>query len=164
MPLTPSETADLIAQYAAGPDVLRAALAGVPADAMQWRPAEDEWSVHEIIVHCADSETASAHRIRVLVAEPDPLIVGYDQAAWAKLLDYHARSIDVALEAVAAARASTAEFVRSLPPEAWTRSGRHTESGHFTAEDWLRIYAVHLHDHADQIAANVAAWSVSQPR
>jgi hypothetical protein len=47
MPLTPSETADLIAQYAAGPDVLRAALAGVPADAMQWRPAEDEWSVHE---------------------------------------------------------------------------------------------------------------------
>ena len=47
MPLTPSETADLIAQYATGPDVLRAALAGVPADAMQWRPAEDEWSVHE---------------------------------------------------------------------------------------------------------------------
>ncbi len=164
MPLTPSETADLIAQYAAGPDVLRAALAGVPADAMQWRPAEAEWSVHEIIVHCADSETASAHRIRVLVAEPDPLIVGYDQAAWARLLDYHARSIDVALEAVAAARASTAEFIRALSPEAWTRSGRHTESGHFTAEDWLRIYAVHLHDHADQIAANVAAWSVSLPR
>jgi hypothetical protein len=162
MPLTPSETADLIAQYAAGPDVLRAALAGVPADAMQWRPAEDEWSVHEIIVHCADSETASAHRIRVLVAEPDPLIVGYDQAAWAELLDYHARSIDVALEAVVAARASTAEFARSLPPEAWTRSGRHTESGHFTAEDWLRIYAVHLHDHADQIAANITAWSRSQ--
>jgi hypothetical protein len=129
---------------------------------MQWRPAEDEWSVHEIIIHCADSETASAHRIRVLVAEPDPLIVGYDQAAWAKLLDYHARSIDVALEAVAAARASTAEFVRSLPPDAWTRSGRHTEAGHFTAEDWLRIYAVHLHDHAAQIAANVAAWQDAQ--
>ena len=43
------------------------------------------------------------------------------------------------------------------------RSGRHTESGHVTAEDWLRIYAVHLHDHADQIAANAAAWSASQP-
>ena len=47
MPLTPSETAELIAQYAAGPDVLRTALAAVPAAAMQWRPATDEWSVHE---------------------------------------------------------------------------------------------------------------------
>lgn len=158
MALTPSETAVLIAQYAAGPDVLRAALAMVPTAAMQWRPAEDEWSVHEIVVHCADSETASAHRIRVLIAEPDPLIVGYDQAAWATLLNYHARPLDLALEAVTAARSSTAEFVRSLASDAWARSGRHSESGHYTAEDWLRVYAVHLHDHADQIAASVAAW------
>lgn len=47
MALTPSETAALIAQYAAGPVILRAALAQVPADALQWRPAPDEWSVHE---------------------------------------------------------------------------------------------------------------------
>ena len=158
MSLTPSEIADLVAQYAAGPDILQSALARVPAAAMQWRPAEAEWSVHEIVVHCADSETASAHRLRVLIAEANPVIVGYDQAAWANLLDYHARPIDVALDAVVAARASTAEFVRSLPPEAWGRSGRHTESGHYTAEDWLRIYATHLHDHADQIASNVATW------
>jgi len=163
MSLTPTEIFDLIAQYAAGPDVLRAALADVPPDAMQWRPAEGEWSAHEIIIHCADAETASAHRIRVLVAEPDPLIVGYDQAAWATLLDYHARPLDVALDAVAAARASTAELVRSLPPEAWLRSGRHTESGPYTAEDWLRLYAVHLHDHAEQIASNLAAWPGARP-
>ncbi len=104
MSLTPSEIADLVAQYAAGPDVLQSALGSVPAAAMQWRPAEGEWSVHEIVVHCADSETASAHRLRVLIAEANPVIVGYDQAAWANLLDYHARPIDVALGAVVAAR------------------------------------------------------------
>ena len=158
MSLTASETIGLITQYADGPELLREALARVPAAAMKWRPAEDEWSVHEIIVHCADSETASAHRIRVLIAEPDPVIVGYDQAAWAKLLDYHARPLDRALDAISSARASTAELIRALPAEIWTRSGRHTEAGHYTAEDWLRIYAVHLHEHADQIAANVAAW------
>jgi hypothetical protein len=45
-----------------------------------------------------------------------------------------------------------------LPDEAWTRDGRHTESGHYTAEDWLRIYADHLENHARQIEANVAAF------
>jgi len=159
MALTPSETAALIAQYAAGPDILRAALAQVPADALQWRPAPDEWSAHEIIVHCADSETASAHRIRVLLVEPDPVIVGYDQAAWAKRLDYHTHPLDLALAAVTAARADTTALIETLPPEAWTQAGRHTEAGRYTAEDWLRLYAVHLQEHADQIAANHTAFA-----
>ncbi|MBA3415069.1 MAG: DinB family protein [Chloroflexia bacterium] len=162
MPLTPAEITTLIAQYAAGPDLLRAALAEVPVAALQWRPAPDEWSVHEIVIHCGDSETASAHRIRVLIAEPEPVIVGYDQAAWATRLDYHTRSLDLALAAVTAARGSSTELIRTLPPEAWTRAGRHTESGPFTSEDWLRIYGAHLHDHADQIAANISAWLDSQ--
>jgi hypothetical protein len=29
--------------------------------------------------------------------------------------------------------------------------GTHTESGPYTAEKWLTIYAVHAHDHAAQI-------------
>ena len=36
--------------------------------------------------------------------------------------------------------------------------GRHSASGRYTAEDWLRIYAEHLENHARQIEANVAAW------
>ncbi len=47
MALTPAETAALIAQNATGPEILRAALADVPAAALQWRPAPAEWSVHE---------------------------------------------------------------------------------------------------------------------
>lgn len=47
MALTATEITDLIQQYAAGPEGLRAALATVPPEAMQWRPAPDEWSVHE---------------------------------------------------------------------------------------------------------------------
>ena len=40
----------------------------------------------------------------------------------------------------------------------WTKAGRHTESGPYTAEDWLRIYAAHLEGHARQIERNLAAW------
>ena len=46
----------------------------------------------------------------------------------------------------------------SLPEEMWRRFGHHTERGHYTAEDWLRLNADHLEVHARQIEANVAAW------
>ena len=73
MALTRAERERLIAQYAAGPTRLRAALATVPAEAMTWRPAPAEWSAHEIVCHCADSETNSYARIRFLLAEPKPV-------------------------------------------------------------------------------------------
>ena len=39
----------------------------------------------------------------------------------------------------------------------WTRPGWHTESGPYTAETWLVIYAAHAHGHADQIRRLKAA-------
>ena len=153
-----AERGALIAQYADGPRRLREALTRVPAEARQWRPAVGEWSAHEVVVHCADSETQSASRIRILVSEKDPVIQGYDEAAWARDFDYHAHPLDLAFDVVVAVRASTAALLRQLPDEAWTKVGRHTESGRYTAEDWLRIDADHLENHARQIEANVAAW------
>src|SRR5262245_42380103 len=62
MSLTRAERETLIDRYAAGPALLKASLAKVPPAAMQWRPAPREWSAHEVICHCADSETnAHAH-------------------------------------------------------------------------------------------------------
>lgn len=152
------EREQLIAQYAAGPARLKAALAKVPPEAMQFRPAPGEWSAHEIVVHCGDSESNGALRIRYLVAEPDPLIVGYDQAQWAITLDYHSLPLGPALLAVEAARANTVALLRRLPESAWSKIGRHTESGAYSASRWLEIYAIHLEEHAQQIEANVAAW------
>jgi hypothetical protein len=157
MALSPSERAKLIDQYANGPERLKAALAKVPAEALQWRPAPGEWSAHEVVCHCADSETNAAARIRYLLVEQDPVIVGYDQAAWAVALDYHAHPLEPALATVAAVRANTVALLRRLTDAAWLAEGRHTESGRYTAEDWLRTYAEHLEIHARQIEANVTA-------
>jgi hypothetical protein len=162
MALTPAERASLIDQYADGPRRLRAALATVPREAITWRPKPGEWSAHEVVVHCADSETQSASRIRVVVSEKDPVIQGYDEAQWARDFDYHAHPIDIALATVDAVRGNTAALLRRLPESAWSKVGRHTESGRYTAEDWLTIYADHLENHARQIEANVAAWKATK--
>lgn len=158
MALSSAQRTVLIDQYADGPRRLRAALATVPKEALQWRPKPGEWSAHEVVVHCSDSETQSASRIRVVISEKDPVILGYDEAQWARDFDYHAHPMDVALVTVDAVRANTAALLRRLTDSAWSKAGRHTESGPYTAEDWLQIYADHLENHARQIEANVAAW------
>ncbi len=38
-----------------------------------------------------------------------------------------------------------------LTDEDWERTGTHTETGRYSVEDWLTIYARHGHDHAEQI-------------
>ena len=164
MPLSRAERDALIEQYARGPARLRAALATVPAEALKWRPAPKEWSAHEIVCHCADSETNSYARIRFLLAERDPLIQGYDQDHWATTFDYHGHPIEPALATVEGVRANTAELIRRLPDEAWAREGRHTESGRYTGEDWLKIYADHLEGHARQIEKNVELWKSARRR
>ncbi len=156
--LTAAERAALIEQYATGADRLHAALALIPAEALQWRPAAGEWSAHEVIVHCADSETNSAARIRYLLTEDDALILGYDEAQWAITLDYHALPLAPALTTIAAVRANTVPLLLHLPESAWSRAGRHSDSGRYSTEDWLRIYAEHLELHVAQLKNNLAAW------
>jgi hypothetical protein len=148
----------LIRQYADGPRRLREALAKVPEAARTWRPAPGEWSAHEVVCHCADSETNAYARIRFLVAEKEPVIQGYDEAEWARRFDYHALPLEAALTTDDAVRATTAALVRTLSEADWAKRGRHTESGPYAAEDWLRIYADHLENHARQIENNLAAW------
>ena len=152
-----------IERYARGPALLRAAFEEVPAEARQWRPGPGRWSAHEVVVHCADAETNGAARLRYVIAEREPLIVGYDQDAWARAFDYHAHPAELALATVEAVRAHTTALLGRLGEEAWTREGRHTESGRYTALDWLRIYAEHLENHARQIEANVEAWRRRPP-
>jgi hypothetical protein len=159
MKLSHAERERLIGQYAQGPARVKGALASVPKEALQWRPGEGKWSVHEVVVHCADSETNAALRIRYLLAEKKPLIVGYDQDAWARRFDYHAQPLEDALAATTAARGRTVPLLRRMSEADWAKAGRHTESGAYTAEDWLRIYAAHLEGHASQIERNLAAWN-----
>ena len=158
MTISPAEREALIDRYARGPALLRGTLAKIPKEAMQWRPRPEKWSAHEVIVHCADSETNAHGRIRYLVAEDAPVIQGYDQARWARVLDYHSLPWEPALATVEAVRANTTALLRRLTDAQWARIGTHTESGRYGAIDWLHTYAEHLEIHSRQLERNLAAW------
>ena len=154
----------LLDRYRTGPSLLRQAWRDVPAGARTWRPGEGRWSAQEVVVHCADSETYAAIRIRLLLAEPDPLIIGYDENEWARCFDYQAADPELALRLVETVRAHTFAALARLPEAAWGRIGRHSHSGPYGTDDWLRNYAEHLEIHAAQIHRNLAAWEARHDR
>ena len=149
--MTPEERTALIRQYAGGYDEVVSALNGFPTESLGARPIPDKWSAREIVHHLGDSETTSAIRLRKLLAEDNPTIQGYDQDQYATKLRYNERDMNLALEAFRYARANTVPLLEIMTEEDWQRAGTHTESGAYTAEDWLRIYAAHAHNHASQI-------------
>lgn len=145
-----AERLALVEQYEAGHQAIVDALAGVSSAELEAREAPGEWSPREIVHHLADSEMTSAVRLRLLIAEDNPTLVGYDQEVFVANL-FPERPIEPSLAAFGAARAATAPILRRLTEEQWQRAGTHTEVGRYSVEDWLQTYAAHAHEHADQI-------------
>ena len=144
-----TERARLIAQYRDGYRAVADALDGVTED--EWdRSDDDGWTPRQIVHHLGDAEMEGATRIRRLVAEPNARIQGYDEKAFAERLSRN-QPAEASLNAMRWARESTALLLERLTDEDWSRTGTHSERGRYSAEDWLRVYASHAHDHAAQI-------------
>jgi hypothetical protein len=151
--MTPNERAALIHRYRAGADAVADAVAGITDAELDRRPPGDgEWTAREVIHHLADSESMAYIRLRRLIAEDDPLIQGYDEPEWARRLHYD-RPIETSLAVLPAVRGASLQLLESLTEEEWLRAGRHSESGAYSVEGWLEIYAAHPVEHAQQIRA-----------
>lgn len=155
--MDPSQRNALIARYRDGFAEVMRALDGFPPGQLTTHPIPGKWSAAEIVHHLADSEMTSAIRLRKLLAEPHPVIQGYDQDLWAARLHYQSRPIEPSLAAFRAARESTAQLFEFMSEEDWRHLGWHSESGSYHCERWLEIYAAHAHGHAEQIARLKAA-------
>lgn len=141
---------ELIARYRLGYSAVEEALSGIAPEALDHADA-DGWTPRQVVHHLADSEMTSALRLRKLVAESNPVIWGYDEGRYAKTLWYGERPIEPSLLAFRAARETTANILDRLSEADWAREGWHTESGRYSIDRWLEIYAAHGHEHAAQI-------------
>jgi DinB superfamily len=147
----------LIQRYAEGHQAVLDALDGITDAELDARPAAHDWTAREVVHHLADSEMTSAIRLRRLLVEDEPVLLGYDEQAFARQLHYSSRPLGAALDALSAARRTTLELLERMTEAEWSRAGTHSESGRYSAEDWLQIYAAHAHDHAHQIRRARAA-------
>jgi DinB superfamily len=149
--MTSQERQELIAKYKEGYNEVARSLEGFPADSLSAHPIPGKWSAAEIVHHLADSETTAGLRLRRLLVEDHPLIQGYDQDVYAGRLNYNSRELGPSLDAFRSARSTTAQLFEFMSDQDWQREGTHSESGSYSAADWLTIYAAHAHNHAAQI-------------
>ncbi len=146
------DRAALVEKFRTGYSAVAAAVAGLSDAALDASAGPGEWTPRMVIHHLADSEATAFVRLRRLIAEDDPEIVGYDEAEFARRLHYD-RPVSASLAVLVAVRAASLELLDRLTEQEWDRAGTHSESGRYSVDDWLRIYAVHAHDHAEQIVA-----------
>jgi len=160
--MTREERQQKIDSYADGYDIVVEALEGFPAEMWQFKPAPDRWSIHEIVVHLADSEANAYVRCRRFIAEPGNAVMAYDQDAWAARLNYHQQSTEDALELFKWLRHTTFNLIRALPDAVWSNTATHPEHGSMSFERWLEIYEEHPRKHIAQMRQNHEAWKALQ--
>lgn len=143
----------LLAEYRNGYTDIAAALEGITEAELDARSSPTDWTVREVVHHLADSEIVSATRLRRLIAEESPLIVGYDEDEYARRLHYD-RPVTLSLDLFRAARLSNCELLDALTEEEWQRSGTHNQMGEYGVGVWLKVFTNHVKAHANQIGEN----------
>ena len=147
-----------IALYGNAAVLLNTALQAFPKEMWLFKPAPDRWSIHELIVHIADSEANSFVRCRKAIVEPGSPVSAYNEPQWARVLNYHQQSTEDALELFKWLRLSSHKLIKNLPEPVWSQTIQHPENGTMTLDDWLDVYAVHVPEHIEQMQGNYANW------
>jgi hypothetical protein len=107
-----------------------------------------DWRPRQVAHHVADTELRSA-RLRLLLAEDDPLIGSGDEGQCAARLRY-GQPVQASITLISAAMGTNLDLLAGLSEEDWLRAGRHEELGHFSVEGWLARAAAHGNEHASQ--------------
>lgn len=153
------ERKSLIASYGSAFEALTQALERYPTEMWQWQPGPGQWSIHEIIVHLADSEANSYLRCRRLIAEPGSGVYGYDENRWAQALDYHRQSTSDAIELFRMLRKMSYQLIMEMPDEVLERASiLHSENGLMSFDEWLQTYEAHVPVHLRQMERNYQQW------
>ena len=156
--MTSEERNKKIKSYGMAYQRLVPALERFPREMWQFRPSPDRWTIHEIIIHIADSEANSYIRCRRFLAEPGNTVLAYDETKWAHDLRYHEQSTDDALELFKWLRHTSYTLIKDLPESAWSNTVNHTENGIMTMSDWLDTYERHIPEHVEQMQSIHKDW------
>ncbi len=147
-----------IESYGSAFDTLEKALNQFPREMWTFRSSPDDWTIHEIVIHIADSEANSFIRCRRFIAEPGTPVTAYDEPQWARALHYHDQSTDDALQLFRWLRLTSYKLIKLLPDSTWANTIQHPENGTMTMDDWLDIYERHIPEHVAQMQRVYEGW------
>ena len=149
--------AEVVAAYEQGIDDLRSAVVGMTPEQVLARPIPGKWSTVECVGHIADTEIFFTDRIVRTIAMDRPLLMSPDENLYIERLDYQGFDLDEQLDLFGALRRHAVRILRAQPPEAWSRTAVHSESGLLTLRQLVLQAVRHLQHHLPFIAEKRAA-------
>ena len=131
---------------------LKKSLGRLPAADLRRPEAPGKWSMHDVVVHLADSEIVFGWRLRMVIAQDRPTITGFDQDAWSARCSGAYPDSRSAIQQIAVLREGHVAMLRSLGEDQWERIGMHVERGPESVRLMSRLYAGHDLVHLRQLS------------
>ena len=139
---TLTETSDRLAQLTDG----------LSDGALDFRAQPDDWSIREILAHLVDDEMfVMRSRLERIVKEDHPTLAPHDEKLWYATRNTSRDQLAELLSDFTIQRAASMNIITFLNDDQWARQGFQPEYGHFTAEEWLGLWAAHDITHIEQI-------------
>ena len=137
------------------PGILRAGIAGLDAALIGAPEAPGKWSIAQLLDHLFDSELVGSFRYRMVLAQEQPALPGYDQDAWVERLHPPGRDArsdaERAIERFALLREANLDLLGRATEADWRRIGMHAERGAESLDRIARLYAGHDLVHRRQL-------------
>ncbi len=144
------------------PAALSRRIAGVTRRRLTRPPRPGKWSVRDILAHLSEVELLWGSRMRMVLGENGVLIVGMDQAVWARR--YGRIDPRRALATFTELRRANVELLAGLRRPDFLRWGKHSQFGRLTIARMVALLAGHDINHSRQIAAILSPASSSSSR
>ena len=122
-----------------------------PSSVLRARPFEGKWTPLEIIGHLTDGEWVYGYRVRLVLSEDEPPILGTRQNAWVDRQRHNDRDPAELVGLFRTLRELNLAWTRRLSPTELTRVGRHNERGPESLATAIRMIAGHDLSHLHQI-------------
>ncbi|WNN74203.1 DinB family protein [Lysinibacillus capsici] len=154
---------DLIKEYSLGYTMIWDAIEGLTVEELRYNPPPNKWSIHQILIHVTDSEISATPRLKKVLAEDEPILVSFDQDAWANTLSYDLLDREQYLHLFKLLRTSMQPILDNLTSEQSRRVGMYIDQERFTFKQLLEFRVQHVRDHLDQIERVKNSYREKQP-
>jgi len=138
-------------------DLLGRIVGAHSAEEMRRRPYEGKWTPNEILGHLIDAEWVFGFRMRLILCEDSPTILGMDQEHWVDGQRYNDREPSELMDAFRNMRECNLPLWKQMSGADLERTGQHNERGPESLGTMLRMVAGHDLSHLDQIQRYLAA-------
>jgi hypothetical protein len=150
---TAREREERIAQIAACPADMRAAVRGLNETQLDTPYREGGWTVRQVVHHVPDSHMNAYVRFKLGLTEDKPTIKPYEENSWAQLADSRTAPVEVSLALLERLHERWVMVLRAMSEKDFARLINHPESGVQLLDRMLALYAWHGRHHVAHVTS-----------